>query len=153
MLRSVEFAINNSISRSTGKCPSELLFGVPQRGEITDRIRLMMETKQDIDRDLEKLRSDASESISRLQESNEQVYNHKRKAANLYKVGDYVMIKNIDNTVGVNKKLIPQFKGPYTVSKVLERDRYVIKDIDEFQITQLPYDGIISTDRLKPYLK
>jgi len=31
----------------------------------------------------------------------------------MYKEGDYVVVRNIDTTPGVNKKLIPKFKGPY----------------------------------------
>ena len=32
----VEFAINNTVHRATGYSPSEMLFGVEQRGEVID---------------------------------------------------------------------------------------------------------------------
>lgn len=52
MFYKVEFAINNSVNRSTGESPAMLLFGVQQKGEIDDDVRLFLE--QDIDsRDLE----------------------------------------------------------------------------------------------------
>lgn len=38
---------------------------------------------------------------------------------------------------GVFPKLIPQLKGPYGVIKVLCNERYVIADIDEFQVYSL----------------
>lgn len=68
-----------------------------------------------------------------------------------YKVGDHVMVANVDVTVGVNKKLIPKYKGPYIIEKVLPNDRYVVTDIIGFQNTQIPYDGVLDASRLKPY--
>lgn len=56
-----------------------------------------------------------------------------------YKVGDYVLLKNGDVTPGVNKKLIPKCKGPYVVKKCLPNDRYVVTDVENFQVTQMPY--------------
>ena len=76
-------------------------------------------------------------------------FNSKRKVAQVYKEGDYVMIRNIDTTAGANKKLIPKFKGPYVVKKVLDFDRYVVADIEGFQLTQIPYTGTISVDHMR----
>lgn len=45
---------------------------------------------------------------------------------------DYVMVKNVDTIPEINKKHIPEFKGPYEVKVVLPNDRYVIKDIQGF---------------------
>lgn len=61
------------------------------------------------------------------------------------------MLKNNDVTAGVNKKLIPNYKGPYIVNKPLGNDRYVISDIEGFQITQRPFNGIFDASRMKPW--
>lgn len=37
-------------------------------------------------------------------------------------------------------------------SKVLPNDRYVIKDIENCQITQLPYDGIIEARHMRKWV-
>lgn len=50
----------------------------------------------------------------------------------LYNTGSYIIIRNNDTTVGVDKKLVSMFKRPYEVKKVLGQDRYVIGDIDCF---------------------
>jgi len=53
-----------------------------------------------------------------------------------YQINDYVDIINVDTIVDANKKLIPKYKGPYVVSKVLGADRYIVIDIPGFQIIQ-----------------
>ncbi|GJQ88177.1 hypothetical protein Trydic_g13175 [Trypoxylus dichotomus] len=66
---------------------------------------------------------------------------------------DHVVIKNFDNTPGVNKKLIPKFKGPYVVKKVLPNDRYAIGDPPDFQNTQIPFDGVVDSNNMKAWSK
>lgn len=77
----------------------------------------------------------------------------KNKKPHVYKTGDYVMIKNISTTPGTNKKLLPKYKGPYIVNKVLDLDRYLIGDIEGFQLNQKPFSGIVGPDRMKPWIK
>lgn len=60
---------------------------------------------------------------------------------------------NVDVTVGTNKKLIPRFRGPYVVYKVLDNDRYAIKDIPNCQLTQKPYDNVLEAARLRAWVK
>ncbi|KAL4119867.1 hypothetical protein QTP88_012630 [Uroleucon formosanum] len=154
VLQKVEFAINNTVHSSTGQSPSILLFGVHQVGEINDEIRRILENNvTDNPREMEVLRTKAAERIIRSQDSNVTQYNAKRKEPTIYKQGDYVMITNVDVTVGQNKKLIPKFRGPYVVRKVLDRDRYIVGDIEGFQLTQRPYEGIVGPDRMKMWIR
>uniref|UniRef100_A0A1B0CYU2 Uncharacterized protein n=1 Tax=Phlebotomus papatasi TaxID=29031 RepID=A0A1B0CYU2_PHLPP len=39
--------------------------------------------------------------------------------------------------------------GPYVVAKVLPHDRYVVRDVDNCQITQIPYNGIIESKNMR----
>lgn len=61
------------------------------------------------------------------------------------------MITNTVTTAGVNQKLLPKYKGPYEISAVLPHDRYVVKDIEGFQLSNKPYEGILDPSHLKPY--
>jgi len=151
VLESVEFAINNTICRSTRNTPSKLLFGLDQVRAINDLVRLSLEQPIET-QDLKESREAASCKIIKNQTENEKAYDRSRKKATMYNVGDYVMIVNIDTTAGIDKKLIPKYKGPYVVHKVLNTDRYVVTDIPGFQITQIPYQGIISADRMKAWI-
>lgn len=66
-----------------------------------------------------------------------------------YEVGNYVEIRNIETTSGINKKLVPRFKGPYVIKKMLNNDRYVATDVNGFHLTQRPYTGVITPDQMR----
>ncbi|XP_018377468.1 PREDICTED: LOW QUALITY PROTEIN: uncharacterized protein K02A2.6-like [Trachymyrmex cornetzi] len=139
ILNRVEYSLNNTVCRATNDTPSRLLFGVEQKGVTCDSLRDLLST--DTERDLEQIRNKAHVNIEKSQLENTKRYNLRRKPAREYKVGDYVEIRNVQTTPGVNKKLLPKFKGPYVIRKVLDYDRYVITDVDGFQLTQRPYTG------------
>ncbi|EZA49031.1 hypothetical protein X777_12839 [Ooceraea biroi] len=148
-LQSVEYAINNTVCRSTNSTPSKLLFGIIQNGKCCDKIRKVLETVSSEEIDFQTIRQQASDVIKTLQDENIEAYNKKRKSPSHYKEGDYVMIRNIDNTPGINKKLIPNYKGPYVLKTVLDHDRCIVSDIDGFQLSQIPYTGTISVDQMR----
>jgi len=156
VVHKAEFAINNTIHRSTGQSPSMLLFGINQTGEVNDEIRRMLDITVSEDVVVfENMRTEAADRIVKSQEANKIHYDAKHKEATIYKENDYVMITNTDVTIGRNKKLIPKFRGPYVIKKVLDRDRYVVSDIDGFQVTRRPYQTsyIVGPDRIKKWVK
>lgn len=101
------------------------------------------------ERNLSLIKQCASESIHKAQEYNLKQFEQRNQPARFYEDGDYVVIKNVDTTVGTNKKLLPKFKGPYVIHKILPHDRYIVRDIENCQITQLPYDGVIEARNLR----
>lgn len=111
IIEKVEFAINNTICRSTGHSPSKLLLGIDQLGKTSDSIRILLESNVENDRDLNSMRKKALDKIIHCQKENELAYNKRHKIPISYQVDDYVMIQNVDTTPGINKKLIPKFKG------------------------------------------
>lgn len=96
------------------------------------------------------MRKEAAKKIVKVQKDNEKTVNHKRKAAREYEKGDFVVIRNFENTGG---KLIPAYKGPYEVIKRLKNDRYVIADIERSQISQKPYKSTWEAANMKPWRK
>lgn len=153
MLSDAEFALNNTVHSTTGVSPSKLLFGLNQRGSIMDPVAEFFEqSKQDESpRDLEQIRSKAVIKTTKAQAYNKTYYDKKHKEARKYQIGDFVMIRNYDTTPGAPKKLLPRFKGPYEVKKVLRNDRYVLGDIENFQLTQKPYVGTWEANNMKPW--
>ena len=63
----------------------------------------------------------------------------------------YYMIKNVDVTPNRSKKLIPMFKGPYVIKKILDNDRIIVADVPGFPLTQIPYEGIVPTFNVRPW--
>jgi len=118
VLHKVEFAINNTVHRSTGLSPSMLLFGINQTGEVNDEVRRMLDNvvSEDVV-DLENTRTEAANRIVKAQVANKLRYDSKHTEPTIYKENDYVMITNTDRTIGRNKKLIPKFRGPYIIKK------------------------------------
>lgn len=152
IIADVEFAINNTIHKTTNEIPSKLLFGVVQRGKIIDSIREYLDIEvENNDRDLVRLRARAAENIIRNQKYNKEYFDKRHKPARTYEVGDFVMIKNVDTTKGASHKIIPKFKGPNEVTRVLQNDRYVLKDVSDHQVTQRPYEGIWEAANMRPW--
>ena len=150
-LRSAEHALNNTVHSSTNFLPSILLFGIEQRGQILDELHEFLNDKDvTTKRDLNLLRSEALSNIEYSQYRNEQYVANRTKPAPSFSEGDLVAIKYTDST-NANKKLVCKFRGPYIVHKVLPHDRYVIRDVDGFQITQMPYDGVLEVDKLRKW--
>lgn len=156
VLEQVEYAFNNTINRSTGDTPSRLLYGVDQKGLIQDNLAKFLNENIELnshDLSLDERRENAVKAIAKNQNYNEIYYNKKRKPPHVYKVNDLVVIQNVDTTVGVNKKLIPLYRGPYRVSAVLPNDRYCVEDLDGFQITNKPFKGVTDVEKMKPYIQ
>lgn len=74
------------------------------------------------------------------------------KLPHKYEIGDKVVIQNHVVTPGVNKTLLPKFKGPYEIEAVLPHDRYVLKNVEGHQVTQIPYHGISNASHMKLWL-
>ena len=134
VLSEIEFAFNNTVHKTTGETPSRILFGIDQNGKVNDYIKEFVESSINEDtRDLKTIREKAKEKTEKSQGFYKKHADKKCKEAHSYELGDYVMKKNFDSTVGYSSKLKPRYKGPYEVVKILRYNRYLIRDIDGFQ--------------------
>lgn len=151
LLTRVEFALNNTIHSTTKCSPSELLFGIVQRGPCIDSLTEHLEEKFNgtKNRSHEITRESAAKRIKESQTKNERLFAGRSKKPREYSEGDFVVMRNVNTSVGSNKKLIPKYRGPYIIHKVLPHDRYVLRDIENCQLTQLPYDGVVEAARLR----
>lgn len=149
----IEFALNNTVNRAIGDTIARLLFGTNQVGTVDDDLRLLLKDQQSVDRGLEEIRSSAVVKIEASNRYNTRYYDRKHKTPTRYQLGDYLMLKNVDVTSGVNKKLLPKFRGPYVVKRILDNDRYVVCDPEGNQLTQLPFEGVCSPENMKRWVR
>lgn len=152
ILNEVEYAMNNTFNKSINIAPSVLLFGIYQKGKMNDSLKEYLLTFQNFNRDLDRVRTEAEVKNKLSQEQNKRYFDAKHKTPYKYNVGDYVMVSVIDTTVGINKKLIPKYRGPYVISKVLGNDRYLVEDVSGFQVTQRRYKSVLKPSHLKLWL-
>ena len=154
-LSDVESAVNNCKQSTTGYSPSELLFGVKQRTKVPDELSEFIESNfhKHSSPNLHDIRDNALHAIEKTQLYSESRAALKNTPPKVYKEGDFVVIRNIDVSIGTNKKFAPNFKGPYVIHKVLSNDRYVVRDIENCQLTQRPYDNIIEAARMRKWVE
>lgn len=154
-LLDVEFAINNTVYCTTQKTPSQLLFGVEQRGKNIDELTEYLHDvySKNCGVVLKDIREEAKCAIEKSQKYNQKYFNEHHRSVTEFKEGDLVVIKNVDTTIGKNKKLIKKYKGPYVVRKSLGHDRYVVSDVENCQVTQMPYNNVIDSTRMKKWLE
>lgn len=149
----VEYSMNNTLNKSTNFTPSMLLFGTNQRRTELDTLMDKIVEVIEPERNLEEIRMKAEENIEKSQNYSKAYYDAKHKLPQKYKENELVMIINNDVTPGVNKKLLPKYRGPYVVKRVLSNDRYYIEDVEGHEVTQIPYKGIIEAGRMKKWVR
>lgn len=123
-LSNVQLALNSTRSRVTGYSPTELMFGVQALSLGESRISPRL--NPDIRLNLETTRDAASRNIERVARSEVVRFNKGKSAVQPFREGDYVFIKCSERH---QTKLDNKFKGPFKVTRVLENDRYELKNI------------------------
>lgn len=93
----------------------------------------------------------AVDGIRKSQEYSAKYFKKHSRPPKIYSVGDYVVIRQKHNPIGKGK-LSENYRGPYVITKVLDKDRYVVEDIENCQLTQIPYKGIIEANNLKSWI-
>ncbi|KYQ47742.1 hypothetical protein ALC60_13230 [Trachymyrmex zeteki] len=152
LLGDIEYFLNNTVNRSTGKSPCQLVFGMSQRGSHADHLREWLEADC-IMPGFEKIREEAIGRMLQEQQKQRLHYDRKHKVPIKYKAGDLVMVKNFDSTPGASKKLLPKYRSPYEVKKILGNDRYLLTDVPGFQNTQKLYTGTWAAGNMRRWIR
>jgi Integrase core domain. len=150
-LKQIQWGLNTTISKSTGKTPYELLFGYrPRQANDSFLSAEVYETKRD--NNLTETRRRAAEHTGEKQHLQKVRYDQKRKTAPKYEIGQQVLIRKVIATNdGKSKKLLPRYSGPYEITAVLDKDRYVIRDFRGSNRALRPYEGVVPVDKIKLY--
>jgi len=144
----LQTVLNSTITRSTGKTPFEMLFGVKMRTDEDQELANKLEEamQNDFFEQRQEIRKLAKENIVKLQEENRKAFNRNRKPAMKYKIADLVAIQSTQ--LGGGLKLRGKFLGPYEVTKVKRKDRYDVVKIGQHEG---PNNTSTSADLMKPW--
>ncbi|XP_011254691.1 uncharacterized protein LOC105250352 [Camponotus floridanus] len=157
-LDTVQYVMNNTYHSSVKATPAKLLFGVDMRdhpdAELVRFLNDFAKIEFDVQNNRDATRKLAIESTNKIKEYNKSYYDERHTKPSLYKSRDYVLIRDTTTKPGEDKELKPSCKGPYLVAKVLNNNRYVVRDIPGFNhSSRLPVNAILSSDRMKPWVK
>ena len=87
VLTDVEFAINNTVNRSTGETPFKLLLGIAQEGLVKDNLKHFLSLFNNYSsNNLTESREKAAKNIGKSQEYNKSYYDKKHKVQKLIKL-------------------------------------------------------------------
>ncbi|XP_059055505.1 uncharacterized protein LOC131849440 [Achroia grisella] len=152
---SIQLGLNTTVHKTTGKSPSELLFGFKiNSGSENILSDVIIETiNKKSAEDLEDIRSDASKNIENQQRKEKEKFDSKRKASTVYSVGDLVSIRRDVPSDGQSMKLAMKFQGPYRIRKILPNERFVVEDTPLTKSKgHRHYNNVVAVDRIKPWL-
>ena len=151
VLPNVEYVFNYTKNRAIDTTPSLALFGTPQRRPELDKVTEFLQQNRLGQLCLQEIRDKAIIKNRQVQDYNKKFYDSKVKVDVVYEKGDYAMIRNYISP-GEDKKFSPTFKGPYIITKVLPKKRYVIEDIEGFQISRTPFSGVFDAANMRLYV-
>ncbi|KAG6439402.1 hypothetical protein O3G_MSEX000741 [Manduca sexta] len=103
-LEEIQLGLNTTINRSTGKSPSEVLFGLRLRTKGDGMVSSLLECEGDISKPVENVRNEVNTKIRESQNKQKDRFDQKRKTANKYKEGDLVRIEREVTTNDGNSK-------------------------------------------------
>lgn len=129
----LQMVINSTATRSTGKTPFEIMFGVTMRTDEDQVLAQLLEEaiQTDFMERRQDMREVAKTNIEKLQQENLKTFNRGRKPPLKYKFGDLVAIQRTQRGEGL--KLRGKFLGPYEVTQTKRNDRYGVQKVGQHE--------------------
>lgn len=82
--------------------------------------------------DLHAFREQITEHISEDQRKQKERYDKVRREVPRYQVGNVVIVEiTSERPTGESRKLLPKFKGPFKIFRVIGNDRYEVENLRE----------------------
>jgi len=151
----LQYILNNTYHAVIKTTPSKLLLGYHQQChddfEITRLTKALADTEDELS--VENLRDRARQTTADLRNYNKVYRDAHCKKPSIYNKGDFVLIRDSRLKSGTNTKIKQRYKGPYLVKRNLGSNRYVITDIPGFNVVAQPLNTVLSSDRIKPWIK
>lgn len=146
----IQWGLNNTINKGTGKSPAQALFGLNLVGTPGSLLQLSVSENTET-HSLEETRKEITEHIRENQEKQKERFDKDKKEVR-YVVGQLVRVEREVPSIGKSRKLVPKIRGPYRIVEVLNNDRYVIEDTPLSQKGSKKFSGIFSVDKIHPWM-
>lgn len=155
-LPTVQWSLNALENRVIGESPQKVLLGYTPnnvlKNQLLSAVTAAIEREEEDVITLPNLREEVWQRMYKDQCKQAEKYNEVHRGPRKYSKGDLVLLKYNPQATGSSRKLMPRFRGPYEVQKVLDRDRYLIADTAVTQITQKRFPPTVySAEKLKPW--
>lgn len=154
-LEEIQLGLNTTLNKGTGKTPAEILFGIRLRAKSDGIVASLLDQDETgcSQETLENVRKEVNANITENQIRQKERYDKNRKVGRKYQVGDLVRIeREIGSNSGQSRKLLAKLQGPYRITKVLDRDRYVVQDTPLTRKNNRKYEAVIALDKIHPWL-
>jgi hypothetical protein len=150
VVNNVQFAINNTVNKTTNRTPSELLMGYKPNPSGLFKV---IPDLNDVIRDLEALRKETQMRIAAEQEHQKRYFDEKRKPPHQYQVNDQVLVATNPTADGSSRKLTDKLMGPLVVTGILPNDRYLVEDLPgSVRSARTKYRNVVAVDRMRPFV-
>lgn len=126
VLPKLEELYNNTFHGSTEFTPCEIMYGKSNMLTLDKYI----ETKKDIDIDVDKIREVARINLKKKGEKRREKFNQRYRLIQ-YEIGDLVKVRKINKSKAkdkITKKFEPLYEGPYVISSNPYRNVYILTD-------------------------
>lgn len=144
-ITAVQRSINVTINATTGKSPSELLYGF--RPRLKFDINLQHPVAEDRVTRLKGNRDKALVNINKIANSMKVRYDRNRLRALKFKTGDMVMVERTPLIKGLTSgKLVQKYIGPMKVVATLPNDRYQVESLSK---DKRRFKGVVASDKMK----
>ena len=145
----IQLGLNGTINKALGAAPSEVLLGYRVSGQVA---LYPPPIKDDID--VSMLRQKVRDNYPVYQARQKEQFDSKRCAPKVYQVGDLVLLRiSSAPATGASQKLMPKWRGPFRIFKVLGCDRYEVRDIPGMTRSRTPYASVAGIDNIKPWIQ
>lgn len=143
--------LNSTMHKTTKAVPSEVFFGYRIR---TDSDIVSPEPSNENLIDVSDLRKSVDSKIKANAIKQKKRFDNSRTKAKVYREGDLVLIRiQSKNNDGQSKKLMPTYKGPFQVKKVIGNDRYEVTDLRGSERSNKKYFGVTAAENMKPWIR
>jgi len=128
-IKEVERNLNNTINKTLGKTPFEILHGY--RPKFNDGIlRLFADEDEDVWINPEQLQLQAREKTSKEQDKMKAYFDKKKSGTLSFTEGEIVVVRRNPKATGESTKTQARYRGPMVVTEVLPSDTYKISQLE-----------------------